>query len=133
MSMQPLLIDTHIWIWFRNGVESLSKHEIERILDAHRHQTLYLSAISIWEVTMLEKMGKLSLRYPIQDWIQQASQGVSVVPITSDIAVESVILPNLDHKDPADRFILATARLKQLALLTHDRVLQAYIQEGYVL
>ena len=52
--------------------------------------------------------------------------------IDSDIALESVQLPNFEHKDPSDRFIIATARVLNCELMTHDQKLVAYSKQGHV-
>lgn len=127
-----ILLDTHIFLWFQSGNSKLSSQEIEHILTAHRQQTLFLSAISIWEIAMLEKQKRIALHQPIQKWIRTATEDLNVIPISADIALESVLLPNCEHKDPADRLILATARILDLKILSQDEKILSYINLGYV-
>ena len=127
-----LLLDTHIWIWFKMGASQLKQREIEQILHAHAQNKLFISTISIWEVAMLQKHGRLALHQPINQWLKTATKGIQQLPISTEIALESVLLPNLNHKDPADRFILATSRILSLTLLTHDVILLDYVNLGYL-
>ena len=126
-----LLLDTHIWIWFRTGAGNLTKLEIDNILDSHNKNQLFISVISVWEVAMLQKHGRLSLHQSTDRWVASAIKGLRVLPLTADIAIESVSLPHLEHKDPADRFILATSRILKLNILTHDKILLNYISSGF--
>jgi PIN domain nuclease of toxin-antitoxin system len=127
-----MLIDTHILLWFREGNDNLVSNEIERILEAQSKNSLFISTISIWEIAILQKQNRIALHNPIQKWIQKATQGIKVWPITPEIALESVYLPNFNHKDPADRFIIATARVLGLEMLTKDQKILDYMKLGYI-
>lgn len=120
-----LLVDTHIWIWFRVGSSRLLKSEIELILRHQSSDSLFLSAISIWETAMFQKSGRIVINEPIHQWVNRAINGFKVVPITTEIALESVAL-ELNHKDPADRFIIATSRVMGLQILSHDQIIDKY-------
>lgn len=127
-----MLVDTHIWLWFLAGDSHLSESEVKAMQTAQKHQALFLSGISVWEVAMLQKQGRLALHQPIETWIPVALEGFQLIPIGSEIAIESVNLPDCDHKDPADRFIMATARLHSIPLLTHDRKILEYATKGFL-
>jgi PIN domain nuclease of toxin-antitoxin system len=127
-----ILMDTHIFIWFQLGTEDLKEIEIKQIMDAYQSGELYLSAISIWEMAMLEKMNRIAFHQPLGLWLKQALKGIKVIPIDAEIALESVQLPNCEHKNPADRFILATARVLNGQLMTHDKKLIDYSKQGHV-
>lgn len=126
-----MLIDTHIFLWFVLGDPEITPAEIDKLSVAHREKRLFMSAISIWEIAMLHKGNKIALHQPLDLWIDRATQGIQILPITPDIALESVQLPNCVHKDPADRFILATARIHGLSLITRDEKLLDYMALGY--
>ena len=72
---------------------------------------------------MLAKSGRLQISIPISQWIQEVLQrpGLQLLGFTPEIAVESVNLPAPMHKDPADRIIVASARVERLALVTRDK------------
>lgn len=127
-----MLIDTHILLWFLLGIQKLDSMEIESIISAQQQGALYISAISIWELAMLEKHSRITLNQPLEKWIKLATEGVKIVPVDGDIALESVKLPNFEHMDPADRFIIATARIFGLKLLSKDEKIIDYVKQGYV-
>jgi PIN domain nuclease of toxin-antitoxin system len=127
-----MLIDTHILLWFRLGDTRLNKDEIEELISEGEKGNLCMSAISIWEIAMLHKQQRITLHQPIEKWIQIATQGIKVLPITTDIALESVNLPHFSHKDPADRMIIATARVLGLELLSKDQKIIDYVNLGYL-
>ncbi len=127
-----ILIDTHILLWFQQGNASLNRKNIDIILNAHKEGNLFLSAISLWEIAMLEKLNRIALHQPLEHWLNEATQGISIVSITPDIAIESVKLPNCEHRDPADRFIIATARTTNCAIMTQNQKIIDYAHLGHV-
>lgn len=132
---QPLLLDTHTWIWLMNGEEPLrSSRALEVIEAAVRPALIRVSAISVWEVGMLEAKGRIALDIEVSEWVRQAlaAPGISLVPLTPDIALASSRLPGELHGDPADRIIAATARSLDAVLVTRDQGLISYGELGYV-
>jgi PIN domain nuclease of toxin-antitoxin system len=87
-----------------------------------------VSAISAWEVGMLVRRGRLALSMPVEEWLLavQSLEGVSIIPISAEIAVQSVNLPGEFHQDPADRMIVALARERNASLLTADEKIHRY-------
>ena len=77
---------------------------------------------------MLEKWGRVALPMNVRTWVDQAlgKPGIAIAPLTPDIAIESVHLPGELHGDPADRMLVATARLLGATLLTKDAQLLRY-------
>lgn len=77
---------------------------------------------------MLVAKGRLALTMDIDDWLKTvaAIEGVSFVPVTTDVAVQSVRLPGEFHPDPADRIIVALARHYSASLVTADTMIRAY-------
>jgi PIN domain nuclease of toxin-antitoxin system len=128
-----LLLDTHIWIWLINGDPTLLPKTRDLINEAAEQGQVFLSTISTWEVSMLEAHGRITLSKPCLDWIKTSLKlsGIKTITISPEIAVESCQLPNNFHGDPADRMIIATARLHDLTLLTRDKKLIAYGKENY--
>ncbi len=132
---QLLLLDTHTWIWLVNGDEPLKSSpalgEIER---AATQSNLRVSAISVWEVGMLEAKERITLFLDCYDWVQQAlsAPGLGLVPMDPDLALASSRLPGSLHGDPADRIIAATARKLDATLVTRDRRLIDYGNRGQV-
>lgn len=117
--MRDLLLDTHIWLWSLIAPQRLSPEVREAITRPGR--TLWLSAISAWEAHLLAERGRIQVDSSPRVFVQQAlrSAPIQEAPLTADIAVasRSVALP---HRDPADRFIVATALVRGLVLVTAD-------------
>lgn len=132
--MNNLLLDTHIWLWLLLGDKSLKKSIINVIKKAATHHTIYISAISMWEVAMLEHSERITLGSPTDEWIHKAlsTPGINLAHLTPEIVVDSVKLPDHFHKDPADRMIVATARTMGLTLITRDNRILEYSNRGYV-
>ena len=130
--MSPLLIDTHYWLWTESGEADLVPQPLRlAIQEASGGNALLLSAISVWEVALLEAKGRIQLSAPIVDWVglALATPGLSLVPLTPDIAIESNRLPGSFHGDPADRIIIATARQQGARLLTRDHDMRKFARK----
>ncbi len=121
-----LILDTHAWIWSAEGTpERLGPRALTTVEQAARDGTLAVSAISVWELAMLVKRGRLRLASAVGSWIEASLRppGVRIIPVGTPIALDSVQLPDFDHhRDPADRLIVATARRHGM-LLTCDQPL----------
>lgn len=133
-SFRGLLLDTHVIVWLFEGIERLrspARHAIDR---AARDGTVFMSAISFWEVAMLCKRGHLSLASTVERWRDGilSSPGVAEIPIGGEVAIASVNLPGSFHADPADRLIVATARTRGLQVVTADKRILAYAKRGEV-
>ncbi len=135
MPSDLLLLDTHCWIWAQLGLlQNLSRAALQSIKDAEREGNLRISVISIWELAMLEQRGRVALPMNVRTWVDQAlsKPGISVTPLTPEIAVESVHLPGDLHGDPADRMLVATARVLGATLATKDAQLIQYSRQRHV-
>jgi PIN domain nuclease of toxin-antitoxin system len=129
-----ILLDTHTWIWLFQGSTELSEDIIIKIDRAGSKGKVFISAISIWELSMLVAKGKITLSKPIYQWVDNSlsQPGVNLSPLSPEISIESSFLPGEFHGDPADRIIVATARINDLILLTRDRKILHYGSEGYI-
>ena len=131
----PLLLDTHVWLWLaNNGPERIRPATLRAIESAGARRALRISVISTWEVAMLESKGRLELPMGVAEWIRRALDRADfeVLGLEPDIAIESCSLPGAFHGDPADRFLIATARLRKLILVTRDARILKYAQRGHV-
>lgn len=115
-----LLLDTHIWIWSLMAPKHLSKRVI-RALRSDKNE-LWLSSISVWELLILIERQRIRVGQDPQEWLDQAltTAPIREAPVTFEIARVSRTI-DLPHPDPADRFIAATAKVLDLALVTADR------------
>ena len=132
--MNSIIIDTHIFLWLMEGSSDLKDSEIELINKVIHNGQILVPSISIWEIAMLQKLGKITLSMPIKNWIEQSlnQKGIVIAAFDTEILIESVFLPGNFHKDPADRMIVATSRIKKVPLLTHDQRIIEYSNEGYL-
>ena len=114
-----LLLDTHVWIWYLSGNESLSETLQTAINDDNNE--LWLSPISIWEALLLAEKGRIVLKPTPSEWIRDSLEELKTkeAPLSNEIAILSRQL-KLEHQDPADRFIAATAIHLNLILATVD-------------
>ena len=114
-----LLLDTHIWLWGLLDPAKLSRR-VARELENSDNE-LWLSPISVWELMILVDKGRIVLNSDVGEWIKEAHNKVPLreAPITNDIALEMRAI-RLPHRDPADRFLVATARVLDLTLVTAD-------------
>ena len=118
-----LLLDTPVWVRFINGDPTLHPGIVEAVEAARLRSDVYVSVFSIWEIGVLVKRSKLHLPLGVESWVEGALQlaGIHLLPFTPAIAIESVALPTPMHKDPADRILVASARIERLRLVTLDR------------
>ena len=121
MNAAPVL-DTHAWLWWIRRDERLGAAVIETLDALPSADRPLVSDISLWEVAMLVGGRRLELTEPLREWLETAShpRTVRVVPISAAIAAETATLTRT-LRDPADRIIVATSRMLDAALLTHDR------------
>jgi PIN domain nuclease of toxin-antitoxin system len=116
-----VILDTHALLWIDRNDPALGRIARQRIEIAWRVGRVAVSAISFWEVAMLADRGRIALPVPPQrwraDWLQA---GLHEIPLDGKIAVLSCELAHL-HRDPADRFIIATAIERGLPLITADQ------------
>ncbi len=114
-----LLLDTHIWLWYASGDERL--RPFLRAAVASREHELWLSAVSVWEITLLSYKGRVDLDPDLRSWLPAglAAAGVREAPLTAQIALAAHEL-NWSHRDPADRLLAATAKVMHMVLMTAD-------------
>ncbi|MCX7693696.1 type II toxin-antitoxin system VapC family toxin [Tepidimonas taiwanensis] len=123
-----IVLDTHALLWWVSGDARLSTatHQaIERELD---RGAIVISSISLWEIAMLIERGRLALSMDLDAWLATVGEidAVRFFPVDNDIALQSVRLPGDFHEDPADRFIVSTARRLAAPLVTADEKIRTY-------
>ncbi len=114
-----LLLDTHIWIWSLIEPVRLTAG-VRAALDSDDNE-LWLSPISTWETLMLVERGRIATEEDPQDLVSRMlKEGpFREASLTHAVAQESRRL-GLEHSDPADRFVAATAVVYDLTLVTAD-------------
>jgi PIN domain nuclease of toxin-antitoxin system len=120
-----LLLDTHIWLWSALDRPHLSARVVKELENPINE--LWLSPISLWEALALCEKGRLTLKPDPAAWIENTLHAVPMreAQVTYQVAHETGRV-RLPHRDPADRFLVATARVFDLTLVTADeRLLEA--------
>src|SRR5437868_5205898 len=117
-----LLLDTHIWLWTLLEPQKLSRRTVKAIDSAENE--LWLSPVSVWECFLLVQKRRVALDDDVDPWLQKAMASLPMreAPLTYEVAIESGKL-ELGHKDPADHFLVATAKVFDLTLVTADEAL----------
>ena len=121
-----IVIDTHIWLWWLLDESKLSAEQADAL--RREQQAIVLCTVSLLEAARKAEVGELRLPVDAATWIDDAAHvaRLRMMPITPQIAVESVRLPAPFHRDPADRPIVATARVLQCPLVSSDRRIVDY-------
>jgi len=119
-----LLLDTHIWLWSLLEPGRLSRRVRRELADPASE--LWLSPISVWELSMLLRRGRVRLEHGFHEWVETALDRAPLreAPVTNDVAMATHDI-DLPHRDPADRFLAATATVFDLTLVTGDERLIA--------
>jgi len=120
------LLDTHVWLWWLLGSSRLPAKERAALDRLGSHGALRLAAVSLWEAQMLHAKGRLVLDRAFDVWIREAAAAgvVEIVPPDVEVVIALADLPATSHGDPADRLIVATARVHRLPRATHDRAIR---------
>ena len=125
----PLLLDTHVWVWYLEGDASHLSPALVALLERlGRRGDLRVLDISYWEVAMKTAKGKLAFSVEPTIWLQRAKKagGIRFLPLDREILLLSTRLPGTLHNDPADRMLIAAAQLNSLPLVTADTFILEY-------
>jgi PIN domain nuclease of toxin-antitoxin system len=114
-----LLLDTHIWIWSALEPERIAARVRKTLTDPANE--LWLSPISVGEVVVLLRKGRLQLPKDLGAWVANTMTDLRLTeaPLTIEVAI-AVASFNFPHGDPADHFLAATAKAFDLRLVTAD-------------
>jgi PIN domain nuclease of toxin-antitoxin system len=129
----PLLLDTCALIWVAE--DAISKPAAEALSSSYRRgQPAYVSPISAWEVGMLISRGRLACLIKPELWFRRllATSGLRLAEMSTDLLITSSFLPGTPPRDPADRIIAATVREFGYTLMTRDRPLLEYAEQGHI-
>jgi PIN domain nuclease of toxin-antitoxin system len=125
-----IIIDTHLLLWTLCNKDKLSSKE-QRIL-TNNANNIYVSVMSIWEISLKSGIGKLELHNfdvsKLPDYITKT--GFEIINLESKEASTFHTLPKTDHKDPFDRMIIWQTICKEFCLLTRDKAISSYCKYG---
>jgi PIN domain nuclease of toxin-antitoxin system len=139
-----LVLDTHIWVWASGesgGTGQIPEAALVAMERAAERRHLFVSAASVWEMALKAERGRALVSGDLRTWVQDQRQypGVRVMPIDSRLSIDSTSLPlwlrrsdKREHRDPADRFIVAAARRLNAILLTCDEEVLHYASQGHL-
>lgn len=120
MTPSRLLLDTHVFLWWRGEPSRLSPEVRSRIATA---ELVFVSAASAWEAGIKVALGRLDLPDTIEAGV--LASGFERLLITFPHAERAASLPS-HHRDPFDRMLIAQAQIEDLILVTHDGLLEPY-------
>ena len=133
MSPSNLLLDTCVILFALEGA-TLRAEAVTKIREAGKADSLFVSPASAWEIGKLVAANKL--RLPIEPLAYfegfASAQGVSICDLTPEVMVRSSFLPDLVYRDPMDCILIATARINNYTIVTRDRTILNYGQQGHV-
>ena len=118
-----VLLDTHIALWLDSGSTRLRPTTVALIEACWRDGgTIHLSAITAWEIALLVDTGRIALDVAVEAWVERflARPGIVAVPLSLHAASRAYRLHHLEHRDAADRLLIATAIELGCPLVTYD-------------
>jgi PIN domain nuclease of toxin-antitoxin system len=115
-----LLLDTHIFLWWRGEPSRLLPAVASRIATA---DLVFVSVASAWEAAIKRSLGRLDLPDTMEAGV--LASGFQALLISFSHAERAAALPP-HHRDPFDRMLIAQAQAEGLTLVTHDRLLEPY-------
>ena len=121
-----ILLDTCGLLWYTENSEKLSptaREYCDKIYDTGA----FVSSISLWEIGLKIKNGKLDIGTTIDDYLirLKSLNTIEIIPVDEKIWLKSLKL-DWEHRDPADRVIVATAMLEKMPILTSDVAIREF-------
>lgn len=133
--MNGYLLNTHTWLWMQQGrTDKLSRGTIREIEAAQARNAACVSDVSVLEIARLVAYGQFDLGISVEQFIAEATVdgGLRLMPLTTRILIASTRLPGEIHRDPSDRLLVATALEHGLTLVTRDKQLLDYAEQGHL-
>jgi PIN domain nuclease of toxin-antitoxin system len=120
-----LLLDSHVFFWATDRPREIPPDTSRMVVDAEND--VFVSAASIWELSIKHRLGKLTLTRPWDEWIEIALRegGFQTIDVTAEHGAAAGQLP-MHHRDPFDRMLVAQALLEDLTIVTRDRIIPLY-------
>lgn len=140
--MPGILLDTHALYWLVSGERELLEEALVAIGENQEAGTLFVSPISAWELAIATRKNRVAGRPhlggdPPDRWFREAVRVTSarIIPIQQRISCEAArVATDTGHKDPGDCFLIATARIRRIPIVTRDEIMQSIAAEedGYL-
>ncbi|MDX8515577.1 type II toxin-antitoxin system VapC family toxin [Mesorhizobium captivum] len=138
--MPGILLDTHVLYWLVSGVEALSDDALVTIGENQATGTLYVSPITAWELAIAARKPAhkappdLGASSPAR-WFSAAAEATTakIIPIKQRVAIEAAaVVTTTGHKDPGDCYLIATARVRKIPIMTRDHVMRGLAAPNYL-
>lgn len=122
-----VVLDTCALIWWSLDPNKLSLPAKSACEEMEVEKNGLVASISLWEVAIKIKNQKLDLGVSLTTYMEtlQKSDVITIIPIDENLWLESVAL-KWNHKDPADRVIVALAKKYQADLITADKIIMGF-------
>jgi PIN domain nuclease of toxin-antitoxin system len=118
------ILDTHAFLWFVAGDKQLPESIKSKIIDIN--ESCFLSIASLWEITIKNQIGKLTLDIPLEDLFEYADRNrIEIIQISYEHLLILSKLPE-HHSDPFDRIIISQTVAENLTLISKDKVIKKY-------
>jgi PIN domain nuclease of toxin-antitoxin system len=137
-----LLLDTHALYWLASGEAEMTEEALVAIGENQEAGTLFVSPISAWELSIATQKNRVAGRPnlgedPPDRWFREAVRATSarIIPIKQRISYEAArVVTETGHKDPGDCFLIATARVRRVPIVTRDEIIRTIAAEraGYL-
>lgn len=126
-----VVLDTSALLYWTLKPDELTELAAATTANALARNTCMVSAISIWEIALKVRQGKLDLHMPTDKFVRRVAllTGLAIVAVDVPILLRNVALP-WEHRDPADRTIVATAELHAAALVTSDAAIRQFYERS---
>lgn len=124
-----IVIDTHILLWWFSDEEARLSRLAFRTLERERDEgSIFISSATAWEIAVLASRKRIGLTSDVFEWLETVGglAAIKFIPIDNEIAFRSTRLGDDFHKDPVDRFIVATAQKLSVPLVTADEKIRRY-------
>lgn len=135
--MTGVLLDSHALYWLVSGEERLADAALAAIVKAQDAGSLLVSPITAWELAVATRKSSRANRPDLGDtadlWFRDAVAATTakVVPIQQRIAIEAAkVVVETGHKDPGDCFLIATARVRGVPIITRDAIIRGLADDA---
>lgn len=140
--MSGVLLDTHALYWLVSGEAELRDEALVAISENQKVGTLFVSPVTAWELSVATMKRRAAGRPylggdPPDRWFRETVRATSarIIPIRQRISCEAArVVTDTGHKDPGDCFLIATARVRRMPIVTRDETMQSIAAEraGYL-
>jgi PIN domain nuclease of toxin-antitoxin system len=118
------ILDTHAFLWFVAGDKQLPESIKSKIIDIN--ESCFLSVASLWEITIKNQIGKLTLGLSLEELFEYADRNrIEIIQISYEHFLTLSKLP-IHHNDPFDRIIISQAIAENLTLVSKDKGFKKY-------